>query len=133
LNKQFVLGVGGAAVVAPGCPVDIDEFSEPEPDLCVLRPRADGYRNQIPAAGDVLLLIEVSYSSLAFDLGVKRALYARASVAEYWIADVRGKCIRVFCEPQGGEYLRHVVNPAGSLVYPLAFPSLAVDVTALFP
>jgi Uma2 family endonuclease len=133
LTKVFVLGVGDAGIVGPACPVDVDEFSEPEPDLCVLRQRADGYTGKIPEAADVLLLIEVSDTSLAFDLGVKRALYARAAIPEYWIADVRGRALRVFREPQGGEYLEQTQHPAGSLVSPLAFPAIAVDVADLFP
>jgi Uma2 family endonuclease len=133
LTKLFVLGVGDAGVVGPGCPVDVDEFSEPEPDLCVLRARADFYAGKIPEAADVLLLIEVSDSSLAFDLGVKRALYARAGIPEYWIADVPGRAMRVFREPQGEEYLEQTQHPAGSSVSPLAFPAITVDVADLFP
>jgi Uma2 family endonuclease len=133
LNKLFVLALADAAVVSPGCPVDVNEFSEPEPDLCVLRPRTDMYEGKHPEAADVLLLIEVSDSSLAFDLGIKRALYARAAIPEYWIADLPGKLLRVFREPQGDEYLQQTLHPAGSVVRPLAFPSLAVDVAALLP
>ena len=133
LNKLFVFGVGDAGIVVPGCPVDVNEFSEPEPDLCVLRPRIDQYAGRHAESADVLLLIEVSDSSLAFDLGVKRALYARAAIAEYWVADVPGRTLRVFREPQGDEYLQQTLHLAGSGVHPLAFPALGVDVAALFP
>jgi Uma2 family endonuclease len=133
LTKLFVLGVGDAGIVVPGCPVDVDEFSEPEPDLCVLRARPDMYGTRHPEPVDVLLLIEVSDSSLAFDLSVKRALYARSGVAEYWLADVPGRALRVFREPLGDEYLQHAMHPAGSVVRPLAFPDIAVDVGVLFP
>ena len=133
LTKLFVLALGDAAVVSPGCPVDVSEFSEPEPDLCILRARADMYEGKHPEAVDVLLLIEVSDISLAFDLGAKRALYARAAIPEYWIADVPGRTLRVFREPQGDEYLQQTRHLAGSVVHPLAFPALGVDVAALFP
>jgi Uma2 family endonuclease len=133
LTKLFVFGVGDAGVVVPGCPVDVNEFSEPEPDLCVLRPPTDRYAAKHARAADVLLLIEVSDSSLAFDLSIKRALYARAAIPEYWIADVPGKLLRVFREPQGDDYLQQDLVAGGRVARPLALPDIAVEVAALFP
>src|SRR6202521_114010 len=104
LTKLLVLAVGDTAIVAPGGPVNLGEFSEPQPDLLLLRPRGDYYAGKIPEAVDVLLLIEISDSTLAFDESTKRTLYARHGVAEYWIVDVEGKRIEVHREPTANGY-----------------------------
>src|ERR1700722_4583510 len=77
LNELFIWAVRRSATVVVGGPVVLGEFSEPQPDLMLLKRRADFYSGAHPVAADVLLLIEVSDSSLAFDQGVKLNLYAR--------------------------------------------------------
>jgi hypothetical protein len=71
-NRMLVEATGDAAVVFPGGPVDLGGFSEPQPDLVLLKPRMDDYVGQIPEATDILLLIEVSDTTLAFDRGNKK-------------------------------------------------------------
>ena len=78
-----------AALVNVQSPLRLDAYNEPEPDLMLLRPRADDYRASHPSAADVLLLVEVSETSLAYDRGVKLALYAKFGVPEVWIIDLR--------------------------------------------
>ena len=82
------------AVFGPGWevrgqgPLALDEESEPEPDIGLLRPRADRYATGSARAEDVLLLIEVADTSYRYDSRVKLPLYARAGVAETWIVDL---------------------------------------------
>ena len=82
----------------------LDAYNEPEPDLMLLRPRADDYQANHPGAADVLLLIEVSESSLAYDRGAKLALYARFGVVEVWIIDIAGAAIEIYRGPKEGGY-----------------------------
>ena len=77
LTQQFIRAVGDLAIISVQNPLRLDSYNEPEPDLLVLRPRADDYQANHPGAADVLLLIEVSETSLAYDRGAKLALYAR--------------------------------------------------------
>ena len=63
LTKLFVLAVSDTAIVSPGGPVNLGVFSEPQPDVLLLRPRGDYYAGKIPEASDVLLLIEISDST----------------------------------------------------------------------
>jgi hypothetical protein len=80
----------------------LDDVSEPEPDISILRPRADFYTTSLPGAADVLLVIEVADTSLAYDLGTKVPLYARHGIPEVWVIDAATRQIRVFRRPVGG-------------------------------
>jgi|ERR1700722_6831992 len=131
-HELFVLAVSRAATVVSGGPVDLGEFSEPQPDLALLKRRADFYRDKLPEAADVLLLIEVSDSSLSFDQGVKLRLYARYGVAEYWVVDVEGRRIVTYREPSVQGYARTLECAGGDLVAPLAFPDVKIAVGDLF-
>ncbi|MBV8457956.1 MAG: Uma2 family endonuclease [Acetobacteraceae bacterium] len=77
LNHLLVLAVGARGLVFPQNPVRLDPHNEPQPDFTVLKPRPDGYRSALPRAEDILLIVEVSASSLGYDRGLKLALYAR--------------------------------------------------------
>lgn len=132
LTQIFVLGAGDSAMVSPSGSVNLGDFSEPQPDVLVLRPRTDHDSEEIPEAADVLLLIEVSDTTLAYDQGKKRALYARYGISEYWIVDVEARCIHVHLEPAGSAYsqLRTLMIPDSLAVQ--ALPTIAVGLTALF-
>src|SRR5580692_7657196 len=84
LNRLLILAVGDRGVVAVQGPIRLDDLSEPQPDFSVLRPRDDFYRRALPLPPDVLLIIEVSNSSLHYVRTVKRALYARHGIPELW-------------------------------------------------
>ena len=69
-------------------PLRLDDGSEPEPNLVLLRPHSDGFRGRHPTPGDVLLLVEVSDTTLAFDRSRKLLLYAPADIPEVWIVNL---------------------------------------------
>jgi Uma2 family endonuclease len=131
LTRLFVLALRDAAVVAVGASLELGEYSEPQPDLMLLTARADCYGGKMARPADVLLLLEVSDSSLRFDAGPKRALYARHGIPEYWIVDVRGRRLIAHRDPRGAEYSRISEHGAGETVAPLAFPGVGVAVGEL--
>ncbi len=104
--------------------------SRPEPDLMWLR--AARYRNGHPRSSDVQLAIEVSYSSLVYDLETKRRLYAEANITEYWIVDAAVNCIHVHREPIGGDYQTRLVVSAPGKLSPQIHASANLDLSALF-
>ncbi len=112
-------------------PLRLDAYNEPEPDLMLLRPRADDYRAAHPAAADVLLLIDVSDSSLVYDCGVKLALYAKFGVPEVWIVDIEGAAVEVCRKPEESAYAFRERRAEGQLA-PTLVPSAAIDIGALF-
>ena len=102
LASYFSQRLGATAVVWCQNPLRLDDSSEPEPDISILRPRADFYTTSHPGAADVLLVIEVADTSLAYDLGTKVPLYARHGIPEVWVIDAATRRIRVFRRPVGG-------------------------------
>jgi Uma2 family endonuclease len=110
-------------------PVRLNDRSEPLPDVCLLQPKADYYASGHPGPEDVLLLIEVSDSTIAYDRGVKLPLYARSGIPEVWIVDLSAEAIEIYREPSDGAYRSASVARRGEQVSPAALPEvkLAVD------
>ena len=116
LTAFLCRSVGSGVIVWCQNPIRLDEASEPEPDIALLRPRADGYMSAHPGPEDVLVVIEVADTSLAYDLGVKVPLYARHGILEAWVIDAATRQTRVFREPFAEGYRRDsLVGPEGPL------------------
>ena len=96
-----------AFIVRVQSPIALDAYSEPEPDLVLLRPRADFYATAHPAAGDVLLAVEVADTSASYDRTVKVPLYAQAGIPEVWLIDLQERRLEVYAHPQGHAYQQH--------------------------
>jgi Uma2 family endonuclease len=132
LNEHLVLGVGRAGVVGPGQPIDLGNYSEPEPDLTVLKRRNERYRHAHPTAEDVLLIVEVADTSLALDQGPKRALYAQFDVPEYWVIDIPNERAWVYRQPSRGIFQETHELSAGDVLSPASFPGIQISVAELF-
>jgi Uma2 family endonuclease len=119
-----------AALVNVQSPLRLDPYNEPQPDLMLLRSRDDDYRASHPNAADVLLLVEVSETSLVYDHGIKLALYAKFEVPEVWIIDLSGSAVEIYREPKDGAYvLRERLTDV--LLAPGLVPGVTIDVTGL--
>ena len=132
LNRLLVLGVGSRAIVMPGATVRLSILSAPEPDLMLLRPRQGSYRDRYTEPGDVLLIVEVSDTSLRRDRELKAPLYARAGIPEVWIADVQGERVEVYRSPGPRGYASAQSLGRGETVAPVAFPDLIISVDEIF-
>ncbi len=104
--------------------------SRPEPDVMWLR--AKRYRGRHPSASDVMLAIEVSYTSLQADLLDKAELYAEAGIVEYWIVDANDRCVHVFRSPTQRQYADRSVATIGQTLSPTASPDVSLDIHELF-
>ncbi len=132
LTRRLIQAVGERGVVAVQNPVQLDNLSEPQPDFAVLKPRADDYRRATPRPNEVLLLIEVADSSLAYDRNVKRSLYARHGIPEFWIVNLVAGEVEVCRSPIGEEYTAiSQVGRGGTLELAL-LPGVAIPVAVLF-
>ena len=121
----------GKVLVSVQGPLHLDHHNEPQPDLMLLRPRPDRYRASHPTATDVLLLVEIADSSLAYDRGPKLTLYASHGVPEVWIVDLVGRAVEVFRRPgpEGYAERRRVTE---GMATPTLVPGLDIDIAALF-
>ena len=132
LLRVLLIGVGSRAVVWSQGPIRLSERSLPEPDVTLLRPRPVSYSDADAEPRDVVLMIEVSDTSLRRDREIKPPLYAGAGIPEYWIVDVQGREIEVLTNPSGSRYGSVRRFGRGESVIPLAFPDLRVAVDEIF-
>ncbi len=102
LNRIF----GGTLIVSIQDPIRLDDFSEPQPDVALLRWRDDFYRGAHPTPADVLLVVEVADTTVVTDRTVKVPLYARAGVVEVWLVNIPDGQVEVYSDPSGDSYLR---------------------------
>lgn len=128
LNALFSDRVGKLAIVSIQNLIHIDDYSEPEPDVALLKPRADFYSQSLATAEEVLLIIEVADTSVEYDRYVKLPVYARAGIPEVWIVDVPGAGVEINTEPLNGVYQQSRRAIRGEMLTPLSFPSIKVSV-----
>jgi len=97
-------GVPGGYIVSVQGPVQLDEGNEVQPDVALLRRRPDFYAGELPGPEDVLLIVEVSDTTLSYDRAVKLPPYARAGVPEVWIVDLQGRRVDSHSDPSPEGY-----------------------------
>ena len=107
--------------------------SAPEPDFVVLKRDVLHFTARHPGPDDLHLVIEVSDSTLGFDLRTKAALYARAGIVEYWVLDIVGRRMIVHRDPQGGRYTSVVAYNGNECVAPLCASESPFRVGDAFP
>jgi Uma2 family endonuclease len=100
-------------------PVGLDDWSEPEPDVWVARARPGGYMDRHPEVPDMVLVVEVGWSSIRFDRTIKLPLYASSGVPEVWLFDVDAASVEVFRQPTAAGYTtRELLAIGDSLTLP---------------
>jgi len=101
-------------------PITLNSYSEPQPDVAVLKPRTDHYTTSHPRPLEVLLLVEVADSSLLKDRQLKLPLYARADIPEVWIINLIDQQLEVYLHPSAEQYQRkQFFQPGEHLQHPL--------------
>jgi Uma2 family endonuclease len=137
LTLFWLVETFGKQFVNAEAPIDVspedNPTNEPEPDLIVLNRECLTFLSANPQPGDIRLLVEISDSSLDYDLTVKARLYARAGIGEYWVLDVAGK--RLFCHrnPAAGRYESVAIYTEQESVSPLTAPESAFRAALAFP
>lgn len=113
LARLLDRAVGEQAIVRTQGSIRLNRYSEPQPDIALLRYRSDFYADSLPAAGDIVLVVEVAESTLNYDKDVKATLYAKAGIPEYWLIDIEQSQILTHQRPSGGVYgeIRSIAHP----------------------
>jgi Uma2 family endonuclease len=125
LAYLFLSRLGESGMVRVQHPIELDPYSEPEPDLALVKWKADFYESHHPQPSDTLLLVEVADTSLRYDLERKTPLYLAGGVPEVWVIDLADEVVHVL---RSDEHLR---LSAGDAVAPAAFPDLVLEVAAV--
>lgn len=128
LNRLLSNHVEQAAIVGVQDPIRLSDYSEPQPDLSVCRPREDFYATGHPHPVDVILLVEVADSSLMFDRNEKLPLYAEARIPELWIVDLTGETLTVYADPDNATYRAQRQFGRSQAVVSRALPALVLPV-----
>lgn len=136
LTRLLVQRLGDRANVIVQNPVRLLPRSEPQPDLVVARERSDCYAIGHPTAEDVLLVIEVSDSSLRTDQTVKVPIYARQGIVEVWLVDLASRSVASYADPDPdsahGRYREVRTLRADERLTPQALPELCLTVREIF-
>ncbi len=131
LSKLLERRGGDHAIVWTQNPVGINDYSEPVPDVTLLKWRDDFYAQAKPVPGDVLLLIEVSDSTVNYDREVKAPLYARAGVPEMWLVTLPEELIEVYTRPAGGAYQETRLVRRGETISVASAGGLTIEADAV--
>lgn len=123
LERRILLSIQG--------PIRLSDWTEPEPDLVIFKPRADFYAQKRPTPADVFFIVEVSDTSLTYDQRIKLPRFAAAGIPEVWIEDLQNKLLLVHRDPAGDVYKTTMTLRAEDSISPLAFPDAVFRVEDL--
>jgi Uma2 family endonuclease len=130
--------VGDRAVVRGQEPIILPTDSEPEPDIAIARGLADDYLSAHPQPENILLVIEVSDSSLDYDQNTKLALYAEDGISHYWIVNLVANQLECYSQPyqdaqeRFGYRFKQIALRSESVILP-GFPDLYLELDRVFP
>jgi len=138
LFRELIQLLLDRAMVRGQQPIIIRDHSEPEPDLTIVRSVHDNYLSSHPKPSDILLVIEISNSTLKYDREVKLPLYAEAGISDYWIFNLIKYCLECYSQPyqdsQGNfDYRRKLILLPNESVKLPSFPDLVLDLSKVFP
>jgi len=128
LTALFSHYAGQSAIVRVQNPIQLPDYSQPQPDVALLRPRADYYAQSLPVPADVFLVVEVAETSLKSDRTVKVPLYARASIPEVWLVDLKNEVVEVYVLPKEGKYQVSRKARRGETLVVREIPGLSIQV-----
>jgi Uma2 family endonuclease len=128
LNQFFLFRLSKSVIVSCQNPVELNDNSEPQPDISLLRRKADFYESGHPKSQDILLVVEVADTTVESDRQIKIPLYAENGIVEVWLVDINQQCIEVYREPSPNGYQNIQRFMRGQNLSILAFPEIIISV-----
>lgn len=125
--------LGNRALIRTQDPIQLDDFSEPEPDLVIVRGNILDYAQQHPRPEDIDLVVEIADSTLKQDCEIKDKLYAQAGIADYWVLAVKSRQLHIFRKPIASGYTEHLILSEPNQAAPLAFPEIVIALSSILP
>ncbi|MBE9005954.1 Uma2 family endonuclease [Fortiea sp. LEGE XX443] len=132
LNKLLYSKLGDRVLIAIQNPVKLNDYSEPQPDVAILKPRDDFYATTHPQPQDIFLLIEVADSTITYDREEKIPLYAEANITEVWLVDINGQIVEVYQQPIATGYQQMQKFTSGETLSIPSFPEVKISVNEIF-
>lgn len=129
LTGRLSAAIGPRAMISVQNPVRLNDRTEPQPDIAVLKLDR---RRGVPLAADTLLVVEVAESSLAYDRDTKVPRFAHAGIAETWLIDVAGATLVRYRNPDEGGYRDRDVPDLSRAVPLYGLPGVEIDLGDLF-
>jgi Uma2 family endonuclease len=127
-NDVLTLRLRGRAMVSVQNSLMLNNYNAPQPDIVVAKPREDYYETDFLTPETTFFVMEISDSTIHFDMKVKLPLYARTSVAELWIENLQDELLLVCRDPSPSGYRTQITLRRGDAVAPLAFPDVIFKV-----
>ncbi|MBL1208360.1 MAG: Uma2 family endonuclease [Geminocystis sp. GBBB08] len=112
-------------------PIIVNDFSQPEPDIAIVKYDSLDYDDRHPNATEVYLIIEIADTTLKTDLEVKRQLYASANIPEYWVLDLKQRQLYVYRESNSQDYQTTMILSDQESISPLNFPETEIKVSEM--
>jgi Uma2 family endonuclease len=128
LVRLFTQRLETRVIVSPQNPVELDNTSQPQPDVALLQPRADFYESGHPQSSDIFLLVEVADTTIEIDREIKIPLYAEDNIAEVWLVDINEQCLEVYRQPAPIGYQSIQKFQRGQTLSIQAFPDIEITV-----
>jgi len=132
LTRILVLLCGTSAIVRVQSAIQLNDYTEPQPDLAVLQPRDDFYATAHPLAADVLLVIEVADTSIDYDRDEKLPRYAMSGIPEVWLIDMHQHAVEQYTQPRNGQYRNKLTLERGDTLTAQRVSGLQWSVDSLF-
>jgi Uma2 family endonuclease len=132
LTRLLVLLCAQAAIVRVQSSIQLNDYTEPQPDFAVLQPRDDFYAQAHPLAADVLLVIEVADTSITYDREEKLPRYALSGIPEAWLIDLNQQVVEQYTQPRNGQYRNKLMLERGDTLSAQSVSGLRLSVDDLF-
>jgi Uma2 family endonuclease len=132
LNALMSRQLADNAIVSVQNPIQLTDYTEPQPDIAVLRPREDFYARALPLPEDVLLVVEVAETSLEYDREEKLPRYAQVGIPEVWLIDVERETVTQYTQPDGMHYRHEQSLARGQRLVSVSVSTLRLSVDDIF-
>ncbi len=127
-TQLFSQLLGKKVIVSVQNPIILNNFSEPQPDISLLKPRTDFYESGHPQAPDILLVVEVADTTIDYDRDVKIPLYANNGICEVWLVDIVEQTLTVYRQPTSDGYREVLILHRGESLFLQSFPEIILTV-----
>jgi Uma2 family endonuclease len=129
--RLLISAFGKRVVVSVQNPLRLGKYTEPQPDVVVLKPRDDEYVSKTPTASDAILVVEVADTTFSYDTKTKLPRYAAAGVPEVWIENIQDDVVHIFRDPVGNTYAKSVELRRGASISLLELPDVTFTIQDL--